>query len=238
MVTTLTAHAMAKFIYEDIICRWGVIEVLISDNGPETSEVVEELVNRYKALYVRISPYNSRANGTIEVSHRMFIYALRKLANSTGLHWTKHYHSLLWSERVRVRESTGMSPYHFVVGFKTVLPVEFGVPTWRTLPWHPVRTRDELLALRARQIEWWDEDTKEARLKVLRMKERNHELFNERTVTRTEPLKPGEFVLVHNIPITKSHSDKLGFRWFGPFRVTKDLGNGNVGNKKQALPFN
>lgn len=40
-------------------------------------------------------------------------------------------------------------------------------------------------------------------------------------------LEEGDLVLVHNTPLSKSHSDKLGFRWLGPFPIREALGNGS-----------
>lgn len=77
--------------------------------------------------------YNSQANGFIEVAHRMFILGLRKLTAGFAKGWDKHLPALLWSERVTIRDGIGMSPFHYVVGFDAVLPVEVEVPTWRTL---------------------------------------------------------------------------------------------------------
>lgn len=226
-VVEVTARTVASFVYRNIITRWGCMEVMVSDNGPEHQEVFRELMKRFKVKHVTISPYNSQANGFIEVAHRMFILGLRKLTAGFAKGWDKHLPALLWSERVTIRDGIGMSPFHYVVGFDAVLPVEVEVPTWRTLPWHKVQTRDELLALRARQIERRDEDTQEAQARIVRFREKGRELYNERTNTRLHALEKGDLVLVHNTPLNKSHSDKLGFRWLGPFRIQEALGNGS-----------
>lgn len=73
--------------------------MLVSDDGPETKDVLGELTSRYKVHHARISPYNSQANGFIEGSHRAFILGLRKLTRGTGKSWRAHFHGILWSER-------------------------------------------------------------------------------------------------------------------------------------------
>jgi len=42
-----------------------------------------------------------------------------------------------------------MPPYRVLYSSDVVLPIELDIPTWQTLPWHEVRDRKDLLALRA-----------------------------------------------------------------------------------------
>jgi hypothetical protein len=48
---------LAKFLYEDIICRWNCFTILTSDGGPENLGVVEILRKRYKIRHIKISAY-------------------------------------------------------------------------------------------------------------------------------------------------------------------------------------
>ena len=102
MFHEVNAQFVAWFTYEEIICCWSVFEVLVSDNGPENGAILNELLNQYKVWHVQIAPYNSQGNGFIEVSHQMFISALRKLTRGTGECWHQHFYSVLWAERMTV----------------------------------------------------------------------------------------------------------------------------------------
>ena len=59
-----------------------------------------------------------------------------------------------------------------------MLPIEMELPTWRVLPWDQVRTTDELLALRARQLQRRGEDLEEAALHIRRSREHANEEFD------------------------------------------------------------
>ena len=74
-----------------------------------------------------------------------------------------------------------MSPFHYIMGFDAVLPVEVEVPMWRTLPWHQVQSHDKLLALHAHQIKCRDKDTEEAHTRVLQHQEKNQEAYDDHT---------------------------------------------------------
>ena len=69
MLRSENASALASFIFEDILCRWGPLAEIVTDNGPAFIQAVDVLADRYKIRHIRISPYNSQANGVVERRH-------------------------------------------------------------------------------------------------------------------------------------------------------------------------
>jgi hypothetical protein len=57
------------FIFEEILCRWGVLEEIVTDNDPAFVEALNWLAEQYGIHHIRISPYNSQANGIVERRH-------------------------------------------------------------------------------------------------------------------------------------------------------------------------
>ena len=55
------------------------MEVVVSDSGPETKDVIIYLWKKYKIKYVRISAYNLKVNRFIKISHKLIIQVLQKL---------------------------------------------------------------------------------------------------------------------------------------------------------------
>ena len=64
-----TAVAIGKFIFNDILCQWGAVEELVTDNGVPIVAGLEWLSKTYHIAHIRISPYNKQANGIVERSH-------------------------------------------------------------------------------------------------------------------------------------------------------------------------
>jgi hypothetical protein len=56
---------IAKLLLE-IIHRWGAIETIVTDNAPQFLLAAKYLVEKYHTHHIKISPYNSRAQGPIE----------------------------------------------------------------------------------------------------------------------------------------------------------------------------
>src|SRR5882724_9650098 len=57
---------LSDFIFEDILCRWGGVAEVVIDNGPAFIAAVGYLSEKYGIHHIKISPYNSKANGMVE----------------------------------------------------------------------------------------------------------------------------------------------------------------------------
>jgi len=86
---------MAKFLWEEIICRHGLPQRIITDGGPENKDVAEELLRTYKVKKIEVSAYHPQANGMIEVGHRPLKNCLAKLEASGRGSWVTNLHSVL-----------------------------------------------------------------------------------------------------------------------------------------------
>jgi hypothetical protein len=60
------SRQIAKFLWEDVICRHGIFRQLTVDEDLENKDVMEQLAADYGIKRVMISAYNSKANGIIE----------------------------------------------------------------------------------------------------------------------------------------------------------------------------
>ena len=61
-----TGQTLGWFIFEEILCHWGAIEEIVTDNSSAYLAALDWLSNKYGIHHICISPYNSRANGIIE----------------------------------------------------------------------------------------------------------------------------------------------------------------------------
>jgi hypothetical protein len=219
-----TANTMAKFIYEDIICRWGAFSELSVDGGPENKSVVEALAKYYGIHRIRASSYNSKAQGMIERGHRPLVVALAKL----GGNWVHNLPSVLWADRVTVRRPTGLAPAELVMGKQPVLPIELSLESWQTLPWDAVESTSDLLALRTKQLEWKGEKLAEAIGRTTRSRLAAAEQW-DLVKAHDKDLDVGTLVLVWDAvrATDKSVRRKLDDRWLGPYRIASK--NANTG---------
>ena len=91
---TVTKNVVARFIRHNLICRYGVPERIITDNGTNlNNKMITELCKQFKIQHHNSSPYRPKMNGAVEAANK----TLRRLCRrwqwptKTG---TRCYHSL------------------------------------------------------------------------------------------------------------------------------------------------
>jgi transposase InsO family protein len=221
MVEKATARNVAAFLWEDVVCRWGSIEVLTSDNGSEfIGEAVRILVDKYGINQIKISPYNSRASGVVERGHRTFREALVRSCDDP-LTWPSRFYHTLWAERVTIRAATGYSPFYLATGYQPCLPIDVKQLTfaWDVEPMSHV----DLVAGRARLLMKKEDDEKEAEQKISESRWKTAARWNleHRAVLSLLDHPPGSLVLIRNSPVEKELNRKHKPRWLGPMVVVK-----------------
>jgi len=82
-LTHTNARQMAKFIYEEIICRFGVSRVLQSNRGIHfVNEMIQELTNKFQIWHSLSLPYHPQSNGLVECFNRTLCEGLAKVAET------------------------------------------------------------------------------------------------------------------------------------------------------------
>jgi hypothetical protein len=78
------SKAIAEWLFQDIICRWGCLREIITDNGKPFIAALKYLEEKYGIKGIRISAYNSKANGKVERPHWDLRQMLYKACNGDG----------------------------------------------------------------------------------------------------------------------------------------------------------
>ena len=108
---TSTAMALeaSKFIYEDIICRHGIVDIIHTDQGTHfANEMMEALEKKFYFKYHKVTVYRLQANGLVEGFNKTLKQILRKL--SEGLEdWDDYLLPALFAYRTSYIENVGVS---------------------------------------------------------------------------------------------------------------------------------
>lgn len=218
-----TSQNIAEFLWEDVICRFGCIPQITTDNGKEFMGAFQILTQRYGIPIVHTSPYNPAANGMIERGHRTWIQSIWKLCKNQPHSWSDWFFPALWADRVSIRRTTGFSPYHLLYGSPHVFPFSMKEETWYLIPWEDVNTRVDLIAVRALQLQQLGIDREEAVLTTIKTRRRAAHDYAKRNQSRltTRRFKPGELVIVtrKRIVTEGSNRKKSDEAWSGPYKI-------------------
>ena len=222
-VTNQNANVCAEFLFEDVICRWGLCKEIVTDNAALWTKAVEVLRHRYGIRAITISPYNSQANGKVERYHLDLREALAKATGDNLSQWRFFVPHVAWSERITVRKKFGCSPYFMVTGSHPIIPLDVLEATWLVeLPDRTLST-EELIGYRAQALfkhqahllAMRERVTEEKRKRVLQY-EKDH--LNRIT---TRKFKPGDLVLMRNTRVEDTLGRKMWPRYLGPLIVIK-----------------
>jgi len=119
-----TASRVAEAIMNRWITRWGVMRVLLSDNGPQfTADLMQELANVHGIKKVFSSPYNPPGNSVVESFMRSLKSALILCIRQTGNQWDQALPAAEMAYRSTPHVVTKLSPFFLVTGQDMVLPL-------------------------------------------------------------------------------------------------------------------
>jgi hypothetical protein len=94
---------ISKFLWEEIFCQYDVIGIVVTDNGPEVQKAFEHLMEKSGIPQVKISPYNSRANGGVERDHYIIRKALIKACEGKINRWPNLVHHAFFADKIMPR---------------------------------------------------------------------------------------------------------------------------------------
>lgn len=213
---------VGTFIFEELLCRWGAIAEIITDNGPAMLQGLEFLRKRYGINHIKISPYNSRANGVIERRHRDVRDSLVKACKPDLSDWPQVLPSILWADRATVIRGVGYSPFQMVTGVEPRIPLDIVEATWLVDGLDSTDTAT-LVALRARQFEKREEDLEEMRRRVKASRFKSIQQFEKDYAHRIfdYDFKPGDLVLVRNTRVEQELDRKTKPRYLGPMSIVR-----------------
>ena len=61
-----TAHTLSEWIYQDVLCWWGILSEIVTDNGPAFVKACQQLSKKYHINHIHISGYKMRANSLVK----------------------------------------------------------------------------------------------------------------------------------------------------------------------------
>lgn len=153
---------MSRFFWEQIICRYGHIAKVITNNGSEVAKAFQKLLKCYRILQIRISLYNKYTNGVVEQGHFTIWKSILKDCTGRIEEWPNHVHLAFFANRVITQRVTGFSPFYLLHGVDSVLSFDLTEATFMITGYWAELMSAELLSLRMRQLDKQPADIKRA----------------------------------------------------------------------------
>ncbi|KAL0439056.1 UNVERIFIED_CONTAM: hypothetical protein Slati_2388600 [Sesamum latifolium] len=208
-----------KFIWKNIVCRFGIPKEIISDNGRQfQSRRIQEWC---QGLHIRqrfTTVAHPQANGQVEVTNRILIQGIKRRLERVGGNWAEELTSVLWAYRTNPRGSTRETPFSLVYGTEAIIPAELGIPSHRVMNFSEECNENFL----RENLDLIEELREKVFLRMQRYKNIMINSYNKRVKSRS--FQVGDLVL-RRVDALKPIG-KLDPTWEGPYKVTSVIGKG------------
>ena len=220
-LSNATAENVADFIYEDIICRHGTPQILLTDQGTHfKNKLVTELCEKFKVKHKLSSPYHPQTNGLVERFNRTLTNALGKMQDT--MNWNEYISSILFAYRTSEHSTTKYTPFFLNYGREAILPIE-------NEPLKDIGNYDleETILQRAfilnELLPQYHDKARELIKQSQKKSEQRHKVKMKKEIQYTK----GDLVLLYDSKLDKQWSGKLDTKWKGPFEVHERLSQGS-----------
>ncbi|XP_055826268.1 uncharacterized protein LOC129894600 [Solanum dulcamara] len=130
---SVTKKVIVDFIHNNLICRFGIPNSIITDNGVNlNSHLMKEICEQFKINHRNSTAYHPQMNGAVEAANKNVEKILRKMiGNHRG--WHEMFPYALLGYRTTVRTSIGATSYLLVYGTEAVNPAQVEIPSLRII---------------------------------------------------------------------------------------------------------
>ncbi|GJV96843.1 reverse transcriptase domain-containing protein [Tanacetum coccineum] len=204
---------------EDML--FGLPGEIISDNGKQFRD--SPFKEWFEKLCIRqcfASVKHPQTNSLVERAKRSLGEGIKERLDERSKNWMEEISHVLWAHRTMIKSSNGETPFSLTYVTEAVIPVEIGMPTFRTAK-VDMGKNDEALEI---NLDLLKERREQAAIQEAKSKAKMEKYYNARV--RNTSFNPGDLVYRNNEASHAEDGGKLGPKWEGPYEVTEALGNG------------
>jgi transposase InsO family protein len=132
VVKDCSATTAARFIFDDIITRFGCPKILMSDQGTHfINKNIESLTQEFEYNHHKSTPYHPQVNATVEAFNKILETGLTKICSVNKDDWDLRVPAILWAYRTTCKKLTMKTSFNLVYDLEAVVPMEYLVPSLR-----------------------------------------------------------------------------------------------------------
>ncbi|GJU79448.1 reverse transcriptase domain-containing protein [Tanacetum coccineum] len=220
-VATITGAQIKKFVWDNVVCRFGLLGEIVFDNGKQFRD------NPFKDWCKKLSIHqcfasvkHPQTNGLVERANRSLGEGIKARLGEKNKNWVEEISHVLWAHRKMIKSSNGETSFSLTYGTEAVIPVEIGMPTLRTTEVDIIKNNEDL----GINLDLLEEKREQAAIQEARSKAKMEKYYNAKV--RSTSFRLGDFVYRNNEESQAEDGGKLEPKWEGLYEVTKALGRG------------
>jgi transposase InsO family protein len=217
------AKTVAKFFYEQVICRYGAPKVILTDQGSSfANELIDSLCEVMGSKHKLSTAYHPQTNGLTERFNKTLCETIAKYILQYDREWDQFVQSALFAYRTKIQSSTKFDPFFLMYGRKAKTPL--------TMKAQEGKTEEE-------ELEWEIEEhvnkitstlehvRDEAKKNITKSQQAQKERFDKKI--KIQEYNIGDQVLMFKSETQYVHGDKFREFYTGPYYIHQKLGNGS-----------
>jgi hypothetical protein len=214
-VSEATAASAANFIYEDIICRHGCPQVILSDRGTHfRNQIVDNLLTKFEIKHLYSTPYHPETNGLTERFNRTLCESLAKTSIDI-IDWDMNIPAVLFAYRTAKQATTKIEPFYLVYGRTAHFPTKEGMEY----------EEENLLSRLYTLVDELPTERGKTQIRIRKQQLKQKE-YHDRKITNIIQYEIGDKVLIYDAAKHTSHTGKLNPKWKGPYYIHDCLHKG------------
>ncbi|GJS74455.1 reverse transcriptase domain-containing protein [Tanacetum coccineum] len=158
-----------------------------------------------------------QSNGLVERANRSLGEGIKVRLGEGNKNWLEELPHVLCPHRTMIKSSNDDTPFSLTYGTEAAIPVEIGMPTYRTAVVDAVHNDEELWL----NLDLLEERRERAAIREAKAKLNMTKYYNARV--RGVTFRPGDFVYRSNDASHVIDGGKLGPKLEGPYEVTEAL---------------
>ncbi|GJY67005.1 reverse transcriptase domain-containing protein [Tanacetum coccineum] len=111
-VATITGAQIKKFVWDNIVCRFGLLGEIISDNGKQFRD--NPFKDWCKKLCIRqffASVKHPQANGLVERANKSLGEGIKARLGEKNKNWVEEISYVLWAHHTMIKSSNEETPF-------------------------------------------------------------------------------------------------------------------------------
>ncbi|KAG2212841.1 hypothetical protein INT45_010598 [Circinella minor] len=207
-----TGQAIADFIYNEIVMRFGCPAEILTDRGSNfMSKVLNFYLGRVKIHHKLTFSFHPRSNSKIERENFVLKQMIRKYVNGEIHRWDEFLVQATFASNIRKHRTTGLSLFFMIYGVEPKIPGDI-LPPKVTQEIDPIQDSEAMTILRKAELIRLTEARADAIERLRANAKKDKAIWD--SVLKHQVFLVGDHILMR-------HEQKLSleFNWKGPYIV-------------------
>nr|GEV57016.1 hypothetical protein [Tanacetum cinerariifolium] len=111
-VLKITGKEVIRFVMDNIICRFGLPRIIVTDNGAQLiNNPFKIWCGRFEIHQMNTTVAHPQVNGLVERDNRSLMEGIKTRLGREKVVWVDELPNVLWADRTSIKQSNGETPF-------------------------------------------------------------------------------------------------------------------------------